>query len=339
MSNNLAEIIQQIATEETLKPSLLYTLSRLETAKLAFLRTQWPDIPLKRRQAILRTLVEISESNFEVDFSAVFKLGLGDEDETIRADSISGLWENETPRFMRRLLTLLDQDPSSRVRATAATALGRFIYLGEIEKFAAEQADLAKTGLLACIHREGEPIEVRRRAIEAVAYINEPPIQRLIEAAYYDEAEEMQISAIFAMGRSADGRWQKNVITELDNPSPAVRFEAARACGELESSQAVPSLVELLNNDPDVEVQQMVIWALGHIGGQAARQTLEDCLESENEAIVTAATDALEELNILGDSLELFDFDDDDDLWLDDDLATEAVPPPLTATYHSDYVH
>ncbi len=46
---------------------------------------------------IMQNLVEISEVNFEVDFSPVFLLGLGDEDAETRAYAISGLWEEENP--------------------------------------------------------------------------------------------------------------------------------------------------------------------------------------------------------------------------------------------------
>lgn len=304
----------------------------------------WPTITLTRRQEIVHNLVEIGESNFEVDFTAALILALTDADETIRAKAIAGLWENDTVVFMQRLLEMFQHDPSNTVKAAAATALGRFIYWGEIEEFDPEQAALTKTVLLACIHQESEPLELRRRAIEAIAFVSDDQVRRIIEAAYYDEAELMQVSAIFAMGRSADPRWQPKILAELDNPSPAIRFEAARACGELEVSAAVPKLVALLDDDSDVEVQEMSIWALGRIGGTAAREVLEACLDHETEAINLAATEALEELNILGDSMGLLDFeDDDDDLfeeallksdWVDDDTAAF-----LKSQHRSPYLH
>ena len=59
------------------------------------------------------------------------------------------------------------------------------------------------------------------------------------------------------------------------------------------------------------------------IGGQLAREALELCVDSENEALALAAEDALDELNLFDGSFDLFDFDEDDfdDFFeLDDDL-------------------
>ncbi|MDX1524419.1 MAG: HEAT repeat domain-containing protein, partial [Anaerolineae bacterium] len=63
----------------------------------------------------------------------------------------------------------------------------------------------------------------------------------------------------------------------------------------------------------------MAVWALGRIGGNEARQALEICLESDIEAIVLAAEEALDELNLFAGTFDLFDFDEDDDLEIDFD--------------------
>ncbi len=63
----------------------------------------------------------------------------------------------------------------------------------------------------------------------------------------------------------------------------------------------------------------MAIWALGKIGGTAAREALEEYVESDVEAIALAAEEALDELNLFSDSFDLFDFgDDDSDEFFDD---------------------
>ena len=43
----------------------------------------------------------------------------------------------------------------------------------------------------------------------------------------------MRQSALFAMGRTADSRWAKVVLSELESHEPAMRFEAAQAAGEM----------------------------------------------------------------------------------------------------------
>jgi len=115
----------------------------------------------------------------------------------------------------------------------------------------------------------------------------------------------MQISAVFAMGRSADTRWARQVRQELFSPNTALRYEAARACGELQLSEAVPELEELAD-DVDHEVQEAALWALGQVGGDKAREILEHYCLAENEATQTAAEAALDELEFLYGGLSEF---------------------------------
>jgi HEAT repeat protein len=240
---------------------------------------------------------------------------MGDADSEVRAAAIDGLWENEDQALVGPLVHLLRADESLNVRAAAATALGRFVLLGELEEIDRAPAMLAEQALLETLHDAQSDLEVRRRAVESISYSGEAGVREIIEAAYYDEEEKMQASALFAMGRSADPFWIKLLVVELDNPNPELRFEAARACGELEASAAVAQLIDMSFNDPDREVQQAAVWALGRIGGREARQALEACCESDDEALSEAAAEALDEMELLGEALgiPLFeDFDEDE---------------------------
>ena len=134
-----------------------------------------------------------------------------------------------------------------------------------------------------------------------------------------ETGDVMQASAIFAMGRNADKYWHDRVIAELDNANIEIRFEAARACGELEATEAVSKLITLIeDDDTDLEVQETAIWALGRIGGSTAREALEKYLYSETEALALAAEEALEELNLFSASFDMFDFGDEELNELDD---------------------
>jgi HEAT repeat protein len=163
---------------------------------------------------------------------------------------------------------------------------------------------------------ESEDIDVRRRAIESVAYVGNDEVVALLEDAYYHSDEKMRVSAIFGMGRSADARWIDTVVQELYSTNPEMRYEAARACGELEARAAVPRLATLVN-DPDREVRESAVWALGQAGGDAARRILLTCCENGDEAIREAAAAALEELEFMYGQLD-FPFHSVDDA--DDDL-------------------
>jgi HEAT repeat protein len=110
----------------------------------------------------------------------------------------------------------------------------------------------------------------------------------------------MQTSALVAMGRSADTRWRSTVKTELDNDSPEMRAEAARACGELEAQDVVDTLIELLA-DPEKNVRLAAIFALGRIGGADAEDALAAVALSEDPDEVEAANDALDESSFFKD--------------------------------------
>jgi len=101
----------------------------------------------------------------------------------------------------------------------------------------------------------------------------------------------------------------------LFNPNPELRYEAARACGELQLGEAVPELEELID-DSDPEVREAALWALGQIGGSRAREVLEYYCDAEDEATRVAAEAALDELEFLhGDLSELLTRIDGEPEW------------------------
>jgi HEAT repeat protein len=289
-------------TSEPLSTRHLYALSDMSHEQLAHFRQVWPDMEAGRRRELMRSLVELTELSFEVNFDPIFLVALGDDDSEVRAAAIDGLWENEDQALIGPLVHLLRSDEAAKVRAAAAMALGRFVLLGELEEIDRAPAMLAEEALLETLRNAEEDLEVRRRTVESIAYSGEVGIREIIEAAYYDESERMQASALFAMGRSADPYWCKLLAGELENPNPELRFEAARACGELENPLAVSQLIQMAVDDPDREVQQAAVWALGRIGGREAREALEACYESDDEVLRVAAAEALDEMDLLGES-------------------------------------
>lgn len=285
--------------------SSLYLLSNLDAADVACVRRVWVGLPVELRRQLVTRLVELAEADFEVNFNAIFRMGLEDEDAQVRAASVEGLWEDEDVRLVPVLVARLREDEDTDVRAAAATSLGRFILLGELEKIRPEPRNVAYEALLAACQDRQEQLEVRRRALESLAYVGNETVAELIRQAYAAPEEKMRVSAVFAMGRSGDMRWATWVRRELFSPNPELRYEAARACGELQLTDTVPELEELAD-DVDPEVQEAALWALGQIGGDRARKILERyCLEG-NEAAQAAAEAALDELEFLHGDLDDF---------------------------------
>ena len=291
-------------TENRLSISSLYGLSGMDRAETLLFQKAWPSMAVERRRQIINFLVEIAEASFEVNFGPVFRFCLGDEDERVRAAAIEGLWEDDDTALIKPLISLLRDDPSISVRAGAATSLGRYILLGELDKVKAQHFALVQEALLETIRSPFEHLEVQRRAVEAIAYSSEDDVQEIIEIAYYDEDEKKRASAVFAMGRSADPDWSDLVIGELQSSRPEMRYEAAMACGELELAAAAPLLANLVN-DPDREVQEAAVWALGQIGGDEARRILYDCYEQSDQFLREAVEEALEQLDFMHGVLDI----------------------------------
>jgi HEAT repeat protein len=288
------------------KQESLYLLSNLAAEDAACIRAAWPDLPVELRRDLLATLVDIAEADFEVDFGAVFRIGLEDKDAEARTTAIEGLWEDPDVRLVPLLIERL-QDETMSVRAAAATSLGRFILMGELGKIRPDPFSQAYKALLAVCQDAAEHYEVRRRAMESLSYVDAEDVATLIREAYQASEEKVRVSAVFAMGRSADTRWAPQVKQDLFSPNPELRYEAARACGELQLSNTVAELAEL-TEDVDAEVQEAALWALGQIGGDKAREVLKRYCESECEATRIAAEAALDELEFLhGDLSDFFD--------------------------------
>ncbi len=299
MEETFRRDIQRLLLDSRAPASADYmVLDQLPAEEVAIVREVWSQAPLARRRKVVQVLAEWTEESVDVDFGAFFRLALDDPDDQIRQWAIEGLWEDEDTRLIPRLIQLLQHDPAEPVRAAAAISLARFVFLGEMEYVRPRLVARLYEALLATIRNPAETVAVRRRALEALAYADRAEVPALIEAAYRDVDDDMRLSAVFAMGRTCDPIWTPLVISELSSPSPAMRFEAARACGEIEAQEALPNLLQLLE-DQDREVREMVIWALGEIGGQAARRALRGCLRDPDPGIREAAEEALAELEFM----------------------------------------
>ena len=311
-------------TSQPVPMASLYHLSDLNKEDQAALEAVWPELSTERRQAIVANLQEIGEANFEVSFDEVFKLALEDESPEARAVAIRALWESEDATLMAPFIDYLLHDPDPVVRAAAASALGRFVYLGELDELPAAQVKRVEAVLLDVIHG-GDELEVRRRALEALSFSVRPELTALITEAYASDEASMRVSAVFAMGRTADAQWETQVRAELASSEPEMRFEAVRAAGELELTDLAGELAELAEDD-DNQVSEAAIWSLGQVGGGAAREALTQLLEqAEDEDLRDFIEEAMENLEFTNEVAEfsLLEFgpDDDDPLDLEDDLS------------------
>jgi HEAT repeat protein len=313
----LESLLSDLANPEVpLRAALIYRLSEISSDDLNLLRVAWDTIPQVRKSLLMTRLAETSESNFEVDFTDVAQFALNDVDSEVREKAIEALWINEDPAIMRRFIHILETDDSDVVRAAAAEALGRFILATELGDQAETVGREAEDALLHALTSGDEPLLVQRRALESLGYSGREEPDELILAAYDHPHMEMQASALFAMGRSADDRWQRHVLRALDAQEPELQFEAARAAGELMLKQAAVRLSRLSQEPSDREIREAAIWALGEIGGSEAQTALMRLADQENDDdLQEVIDDAISSAQLAAGQLNgsLLEMDDDDD--------------------------
>lgn len=276
----------------------LDALSDLNRVNLEHFRAAWGGVQPERRREVVAALIEFAEDHVDASFAAIYRWLMEDADPWVRSHAIEGLWEEEDVRLIGPLTRCLESDVDLSVRAAAALSLGRFLLLGEFDQIDASAAQRVENALLAAYYAPDQDALVRRRILEALANSSHDELPDMILEAYQEDDDILRVGAVFAMGRSADPRWNRIVLDELGSSDSAMLFEAVRASGELEIENALPDLIRLLG-DEDVEIRDAAVWALGRIGGREARRALKACCASDDEDLAEAAEDALAELDFL----------------------------------------
>ena len=309
------EVLVALSMDERVALPLLYRLSDLGPEELNEFCSAWPEIDEERRRLIVRHLADISEENFEVDFSDLFAFCLADETEEVRSASLDGLWDTERVTLIQPILDVMRKDESVEVRALAAATLGHYVLLAEWQQIPAGSIKPVIKELLAILDDRRTPLAVRRSALESISSSSHERVPQLIENAYQSGDLELQISSLFAMGRSLDDAWLPEIIEEMSSHSFEMRLEAARAAGSIGHTDLIQGLAELLIDD-ELEVRLAAVTALGQIGGFRAQELLETLAEDQDYGELNeAAMEALEEMTWLGGEIDLslLDWENRDD--------------------------
>jgi HEAT repeat protein len=306
-SVSFSDILTRLADIEQPFPArYLHFFSDLFPDQVELLKRQWQDLPDQRKLAFLEDLEDFGEHDTLMDFTAAGSIALDDPDDQIREVALHLFWDTEDKAFISKGLSLLEKDPSSAVRSSAASILGRFVYMGETDELSPEMSDRIVDQLLLAYNDDPAKL-VRRRALESLGYSSRDEIHRLIILAESSKDNEWLASSLYAMGRSADSDWSRSIKKHLTHSDAAVREEAVRAAGELELKEMRGVLLGILEDESDEDVRTAAIWSLSQIGGEGIREAFTELMETaDDDEFIEFMENALDNLNFT-DELAKFD--------------------------------
>ncbi len=302
------EVLNALLDEDQiLDPLDLYRLSDISPENLSDLSAIWEDVNVERRRGLIDDLEQLTDANNLLSFELIFRIGLEDLDDQVRFFATRAIEIFDTDDLIPFFLSVLEEEDSVDVRVVTTSILGKYIYRGELDKISAEIKARIENKLLLILESD-QPSQVQLRALEALSYSSHPEVQKHILKAYISENEDWIASAVFAMGRSFDHQYNEMVFDQLQHTSPKVRVEAVRACGELILEDAVPVILDLLDDLP--EIRGASIWALSQIGGEDAGPAIHQLLDGDvSEDEVELIQQALERLDFLEEGVNLSMFD------------------------------
>ena len=294
----------------------LQQLSDIDPASLKTLMEAWPRVQPERKRLLLEELHSLADDDTLVSFDDFARTMLTDADAQVRAGAIGLLDECEDLKLIPAFIKILTSDDNADTRAEAAVGLGKYVELGELEEISEKVQRQVEDALLAKVNSDDQLL-VRRNALEALGYSSRPEVVTVIESAYHRENPDWQASALFAMGRSADERWEDHILSSILDEIEIVRLAAVEAAGELGLDSARAALFKLLEDEEDDNIAGAAIWSLSQVGGEDVRIYIQNLIDqSEDDEQVEFLEDALDNLFFTEDlaKFDLLNLDADDEL-------------------------
>lgn len=281
-------------------------------------------------EEILKFLEDLVE-DFGDDHTDEFLLYVAHESERVRAAAIRALWEGELDRVWPVIRTAAETDSSEEVRSTAVSVMGRYIYEellqseGELEgeelEATPEVIREVHAWLVNRLHSSDSSSLEQRRALEALSFCPGEAEHALMRSWSQHADPDLRMTAIFAMGRSAEPSFAEAILKAYEDPEDRVRREAIRAIGEAGLQEGISILEQALNgSDRDYKLE--AISALGELGGQRAMELVNPFLEDKDQEVSELANLAvinMEEAQMMEEWENALQDGDDDDLEDDDE--------------------
>ena len=303
-------IANLLDNEQPFNPQFLHFFSDISIDNLLRIKKVWSNVDKTRKFNLLKDLESLIEADTLVSCDDFGLFAIEDEDPLIRSQAIHLFWESSDVKLISPFMEFLKNDAHEEVNQAAASALGRFVLLGELDEIPENLAKSVQDFLISeyMITTNGR---TQQRILESLGYSSREKVHQFINVALEKSEKEWQLSALLAIGRSTDRKWGKTVVDKLTDNDSDIQIEAIKAAGELEITSSKDIIIELLTNTESYEeVHLQAIWALSKIGSSDVIELFEDMIEeSEDEEEIEVLEMALENLDLLNDmpSFDIFD--------------------------------
>ena len=261
-------------------PKLWNQFSDLTGDDIKLLKEKWGLVDVQRKVTLLQDLASLMDYDFQVSFDRFAKFCLNDDEPLVRANAIRLLSEYDDADMIDPMLDILANDADEEVQAMAATMLGNYVYLGELEELSEADKVRVEDALLHMID-ESVAVILQRRALEAVSFSSREEVAPLILAAYEKVEKDWKVTALFSMGRSANQQWAPYILRNLESDEPDILFEAIQAAGEMYLEAALPKISQIAEQGEELDqlVRMAIARALENIGGAESIAILTKMLE------------------------------------------------------------
>ena len=316
------DIIDLLASNQNVPQKHLSRFSDLSKNNLYKLQGVWGNISKECKNNLLSSLIDLNNSETIYCFDDIANLGLHDTDTEVIIKSITLCDECQNKFIAKSLLDLLNNNSDTSVKEAAINSLGSFIFLGELDKLPEDLYNDIQSTLINIFKTEDYHF-LRQKSLEALGYSSRHEVKNMISDSYHTGDNAWIKSAITAMGKSADTRWEDILINHLSDPDYDIQLEAIKAVGELGINSASEDLIELLeaSDEIDLEFFAAILWSLSQIGGKNVHEIFQYLLENaetdDEKIIVEGALENLEFIDGLPD-FSMFDFTD-----LENDISSD----------------
>jgi HEAT repeat protein len=282
-------------------PRFLHFFSDISFDNLELIKTIWADVDPTRKYNLLKDLESLMEADTLVCCDDFGYFALGDDDPLVKSQAIHLFWETSDAKLISTFIEFLKNYPNDEVKQAAASVLGRFVLLGELDEIPEESANQVQDFLIS-EYLSTPNILTKQRILESLGYSSREKVDQFIKLALKKNEKEWQLAALLAISRSVDPKWGKVVMEKLNDIDPDIQIEAIKSAGELEIASAKDFLIKLLSStEPYEEAHLQAVWALAKIGGSDVIELLEEMIESsDDEEEIEILELAIESLDITG---------------------------------------